>query len=110
MHIRPRTTPGGGGWESRAGASRRDGTGAGRIGIPGLPRPAWAGSRTGVPADSRSETGRTGGAGNSSRMRDQSPERDVWSVFADVAGVETRLLCWAGLDGAASVRFLELFP
>ena len=31
-------------------------------------------------------------------------------VFADAAGVETRLLCWTGLDGAASVRFLGLYP
>ena len=41
---------------------------------------------------------------------DQGPERDVRGVLSDAAGVETRLLCWAGLGGAVRVRFLRQHP
>ena len=31
-------------------------------------------------------------------------------VFAGATGVETRSLCWTGLNGAASARFPWLYP
>jgi hypothetical protein len=49
-------------------------------------------------------------AGNLSGTGDQGPERDVRGVLSDAAGVETRLLCWAGLGGAVRVRFLGQYP
>jgi hypothetical protein len=127
MHIRPRTTPVAGLGGRRRGlrrigrrAGELAGSVAGRrvreIGV----RAGWSvgvgpvGSGqargTGGPADSRDETEWADAAGTSPGMRDQGPERDVWSVFSAGTGDETGLLCWAELDGAAGVRFLKLYP
>jgi hypothetical protein len=92
MHIQPRTTPG---VPELGPNGQRE-----RGGLAGLERGGARG------AGSK----RVGVAGNLPGTEDQGPERDVRIAFADAAGVETRLLCWTGLDGAASVRFLGRYP
>jgi hypothetical protein len=77
-------------------------------GVPELARTAVrAGRARGTKAgrSSRLAGSESGAAGNLFGIGDQGPERDVRMVFAGASGVETRSLCWIGLNGAASAGF-----